>query len=54
MDTSKTTGPDISLCRLRHGETLWNQEKRWQGQADVPLTEVGIEQARSLAFQLRK
>ena len=54
VDTSKTSRPNISLCLLRHGETLWNQEKRWQGQADVPLTEVGIEQARSLALQLRK
>ncbi|MFQ5851005.1 MAG: histidine phosphatase family protein [Candidatus Binatia bacterium] len=44
----------VHLFLLRHGETTWNQEKRWQGQADVPLSEAGIEQARSLALQLRK
>ncbi len=34
---------------LRHGESLGNQENRFQGQADFPLTEKGREQARSLA-----
>ena len=41
-------------CRsARHGETVWNQENRWQGQADVPLSEAGCEQARRLAQRLR-
>ena len=34
---------------LRHGESVGNQENRFQGQADYPLTEKGREQARSLA-----
>ena len=44
----------VHLLLIRHGETTWNQELRWQGQADIPLSEVGIEQARSLALKLRK
>jgi broad specificity phosphatase PhoE len=37
------------LVLVRHGETLWNTEGRVQGSSDVPLSEEGIAQARSLA-----
>lgn len=33
----------------RHGRTIWNLEGRAQGQADMPLDEVGVEQARRAA-----
>jgi len=33
---------------LRHGETLWNRERRIQGQRDSPLTTRGCAQARAL------
>ncbi|MBC7105826.1 MAG: histidine phosphatase family protein, partial [Firmicutes bacterium] len=39
------------VCRVhlvRHGETIWNAESRYQGQTDVPLSERGREQARRL------
>lgn len=36
---------------LRHGESVGNQENRFQGQADFPLTEKGRAQARSVAGQ---
>jgi 2,3-bisphosphoglycerate-dependent phosphoglycerate mutase len=36
---------------LRHGESVGNQENRFQGQADFPLTEKGRAQARSAAGQ---
>ncbi len=41
-----------TLLLVRHGETDWNAERRWQGHADVPLNERGREQARILAEQL--
>jgi probable phosphoglycerate mutase len=41
------------LFLIRHGETGWNVEGRYQGQADPPLNEVGLRQARSLARRLR-
>ncbi|MEW6080537.1 MAG: histidine phosphatase family protein [Bacillota bacterium] len=37
------------LILVRHGETLWNREARWQGQENVPLSKMGLEQAGCLA-----
>ncbi len=34
-----------SVLALRHGESEWNAVGRWQGQADPPLTDVGMLQA---------
>jgi probable phosphoglycerate mutase len=34
---------------LRHGRTAWNAERRFQGQADPPLDEVGRTQAYEVA-----
>lgn len=34
---------------VRHGESTWNAVRRWQGQADPPLTELGENQARAAA-----
>ncbi|NMA61493.1 MAG: histidine phosphatase family protein [Firmicutes bacterium] len=33
------------LILVRHGETVWNQERRYQGQQDSPLSPLGIRQA---------
>jgi probable phosphoglycerate mutase len=40
------------LLVIRHGETDWNRQHRFQGQIDVPLNEVGLQQARRLAERL--
>jgi 2,3-bisphosphoglycerate-dependent phosphoglycerate mutase len=37
------------LVLLRHGESIWNQENRFSGWADVGLTEKGMAEARSAA-----
>jgi probable phosphoglycerate mutase len=37
---------------LRHGQSTWNAARRWQGQADPPLTELGEEQAYQAARKL--
>ena len=43
----------MKILLARHGETAWNAEGRYQGQEDIPLSEVGEAQARSLGERLR-
>jgi broad specificity phosphatase PhoE len=33
------------ILLLRHGQSEWNAEGRWQGQSDIALTELGRRQA---------
>jgi len=42
-----------SLYLVRHGETVWNVEHRFQGRGDSPLTDKGIEQAKQAAEKLK-
>ena len=36
------------LILVRHGQTVWNKLGKYQGQADIELSEAGIEQAKLL------
>ena len=42
-----------TLLLLRHGQTTWNAERRWQGWSDAPLSSLGEQQARDAALHLR-
>jgi 2,3-bisphosphoglycerate-dependent phosphoglycerate mutase len=44
----------IKLVLIRHGQSLWNQEKRFTGWADVDLTQNGLEEARKAGTILKK
>jgi len=41
-----------TLLLVRHGETDWNREGRWQGHSDTHLNDAGREQARRVAREL--
>lgn len=42
----------VSFIFVRHGESIWNAERRVQGQTDVPLNEIGLAQARDAAARI--
>lgn len=42
------------ITLVRHGETIWNREMRLQGSRDIPLSEVGLQQAEAVAKRLQE
>jgi len=42
----------MKILLARHGETPWNAEGRYQGQVDIPLSDLGIAQATALGERL--
>ncbi|WP_425060756.1 Phosphoserine phosphatase 1 [Sporomusa carbonis] len=40
------------LILVRHGETLWNLERKYQGHSDIALTDKGLRQAKLVAERL--
>ncbi|PPD01451.1 MAG: histidine phosphatase family protein [Hyphomicrobium sp.] len=45
--------PGITLYFVRHGQTDWNRDARYQGQQDIPMNETGRAQARQNGHALR-
>lgn len=48
-DVRSPTVSTSQLLLIRHGQSTWNDEGRWQGQQDPPLTALGVRQARIAA-----
>jgi broad specificity phosphatase PhoE len=44
------TGPTLYLCR--HGDTAWSGERRLAGRTDLPLVQIGEQNARQLGQRL--
>ncbi len=44
----------LEIVWIRHGETVWNADHRWQGHSDVKLSSRGQQQARLLAPRLAR
>lgn len=42
----------LRILLVRHGQSTWNAEGRWQGRADPPLSPLGQAQARAAADAL--
>jgi probable phosphoglycerate mutase len=44
----------VKLYFVRHGESTWNVEGRFQGQLDAPLSDLGVRQAHAVAQRIAR
>ncbi len=47
--TTESPTSSTTICLVRHGETDWNFTRRYQGWSDIPLNDLGLEQADTVA-----
>ena len=47
------TNHKTTVLAIRHGETRWNAEERYQGHGDSPLTETGRNQVKALGLRMK-
>lgn len=52
MSDRRTYATGSALLIVRHGQSTWNAEHRWAGQADPPLSDAGRDGAARLGEQL--
>jgi 2,3-bisphosphoglycerate-dependent phosphoglycerate mutase len=44
---------ETQVYLIRHGETMWNRQKRIQGHRNIPLSQEGVRQAEKLAAAMK-
>lgn len=50
----RRTQPYVDVYLVRHGRTLWNQQKKYLGHTDIPLLAEAVEELAGLREDLRK
>lgn len=54
VQRSIEAGPYVDVYLVRHGRTLWNQQKKYLGHTDIPLLAEAVEELASLRESLRE
>lgn len=55
IPTAKNLSSQITpLVLLRHGQSIWNRDKKFTGWSDVPLSPNGEKEAEQAAYLLKQ